>query len=81
LEGGKAVISLKVQPVKKEYLDLAWKRLNNLTKPVGSLGMLEEIAARLVAIYEDPMPEIKGKVDFCLCLRPWSGGRGSISLS
>jgi nicotinate-nucleotide--dimethylbenzimidazole phosphoribosyltransferase len=58
------MISLKVQPVNKEYLDLAWKRLNNLTKPVGSLGMLEEIAARLVAIYEDPMPEIKGKSIF-----------------
>jgi len=58
------VIGLKVQPVKKEYLDLAWKRLNNLTKPVGSLGMLEENAARLVAIYEDPMPEIKGKAIF-----------------
>ena len=58
------MISLKVQPVKKEYLDLAWKRLNNLTKPVGSLGMLEEISARLVAIYEDLMPEIKGKAIF-----------------
>ena len=58
------MIDLKVQPLKKEYLDLAWKRLNNLTKPVGSLGKLEEIAARLVAMYENPMPEIKGKAIF-----------------
>ncbi len=58
------MISLKVQPINKEYLELAWKRLNNLTKPVGSLGRLEEIAARLVAIYENSMPEIKGKAIF-----------------
>ncbi|GAQ95410.1 nicotinate-nucleotide--dimethylbenzimidazole phosphoribosyltransferase [Thermodesulfovibrio aggregans] len=55
------MLNLEIQPVKKEFFDIAWKRLNNLTKPQGSLGKLEEIAAKLVAIYENPMPEIKKK--------------------
>lgn len=55
------MFSINIEPLKKEFFDIAWKRLNNLTKPPGSLGRLEEIAARLVAIYENPMPEIKKK--------------------
>ncbi len=56
--------SLKIRGIDKKFLDIAWGRLNNLTKPRGSLGMLEKIAARLVAIYEDPFPVIKKKVSF-----------------
>jgi len=55
------MFNIKIEPLKKEFIDIAWKRLNNLTKPQGSLGKLEEIAARLVAIYENSMPEIKKK--------------------
>lgn len=55
------MLNLDIKPLKKEFFDMAWKRLNNLTKPQGSLGKLEEIAAKLVAIYENPMPEIKKK--------------------
>lgn len=55
------ILNLKIEPLKREFIDIAWKRLNSLTKPKGSLGRLEEIAARLVAIYEDSMPEIKKK--------------------
>ncbi|MCX7723894.1 MAG: nicotinate-nucleotide--dimethylbenzimidazole phosphoribosyltransferase [Thermodesulfovibrio sp.] len=58
------MINLKIEPVKKEFIDLAWRRLDNLTKPPRSLGRLEEVAARLVAIYENPMPEIKKKAVF-----------------
>jgi nicotinate-nucleotide--dimethylbenzimidazole phosphoribosyltransferase len=58
------MLNLNIKPVEKKFLELAWKRLDNLTKPPKSLGRLEEIAARLVAIYEDPMPEIKKKVVF-----------------
>jgi nicotinate-nucleotide--dimethylbenzimidazole phosphoribosyltransferase len=58
------MLNLNIKPVEKNFLELAWKRLDNLTKPPKSLGRLEEIAARLVAIYEDPMPEIKKKVVF-----------------
>jgi nicotinate-nucleotide--dimethylbenzimidazole phosphoribosyltransferase len=42
----------------------AQARLDVLTKPPGSLGRLEEFAARLVAIAEDPMPDVAKKVIF-----------------
>jgi nicotinate-nucleotide--dimethylbenzimidazole phosphoribosyltransferase len=41
-------------------------RLNSLTKPLGSLGRLEEIAARLVAIREEERPRCTKKVIFTL---------------
>lgn len=55
---------IKINPVERYYLDRAWERLNNLTKPRGSLGRLEELAAQLVAIYKDLNPTIRGKVFF-----------------
>ena len=33
-----------IQPLKKEFFDRAQERLDQLTKPRGSLGQLEEIA-------------------------------------
>ncbi|MCS7198926.1 MAG: nicotinate-nucleotide--dimethylbenzimidazole phosphoribosyltransferase [Caldimicrobium sp.] len=53
-----------VKPLKEEFINLAWERLNNLTKPRGSLGRLEELAVQLVAIYESLEPTIKGKLVF-----------------
>jgi nicotinate-nucleotide--dimethylbenzimidazole phosphoribosyltransferase len=52
-------------------LDACWHerarlRLNSLTKPLGSLGRLEEIAARLVAIREEEFPDCSNKVIFTL---------------
>jgi nicotinate-nucleotide--dimethylbenzimidazole phosphoribosyltransferase len=46
----------EIKPVSREWLDQAWERLNNLVKPRGSLGRLEEMAARIVAILEQPEP-------------------------
>jgi nicotinate-nucleotide--dimethylbenzimidazole phosphoribosyltransferase len=48
-------------------LDPRWRerarlRLNSLTKPLGSLGRLEEIAARLVVIREEEFPDCSNKV-------------------
>ena len=40
----------QISPVRKDLLDAAQDHLDNLTKPVGSLGRLEEFAARLSAI-------------------------------
>jgi len=40
----------------------AKKRLDCLTKPLGSLGMLEEMAMRLAAVQQTVFPQIKGKV-------------------
>ncbi|MCP4147397.1 MAG: nicotinate-nucleotide--dimethylbenzimidazole phosphoribosyltransferase, partial [bacterium] len=39
----------------------AQDRLDNLTKPQGSLGRLEEFAKQLVAISENAMPELDKK--------------------
>ncbi len=54
-------MELKIEPLKEEFFQIAWQRLDTLTKPLKSLGRLEEIAAQLVAIYQNPMPEIKKK--------------------
>ncbi len=40
----------RIQPVSEEWLSKARERLDNLTKPRGSLGVLEDLAARYVAI-------------------------------
>ncbi|GBE31153.1 MAG TPA: nicotinate-nucleotide--dimethylbenzimidazole phosphoribosyltransferase [Nitrospirae bacterium] len=53
-----------IKPVGKELCDLAQRRLDNLTKPPGSLGRLEEFARRLVAIYGKEMPELPKKAVF-----------------
>ncbi len=54
----------KIIPVKSEFAELAQKRLDNLTKPQGSLGRLEEFAKRLVAITMNPVPDIDKKAIF-----------------
>ena len=43
----------RIQPVSDKWLEAAKERLDNLTKPRGSLGVLEELAARYVAIREE----------------------------
>ncbi len=53
-----------IKPVDSSLYEIAQKRLDNLTKPPGSLGRLEEFARRLVAIYKDTMPDIPRKVVF-----------------
>ncbi len=55
---------LRIEPLKEEWLKQAWARLDNLTKPKGSLGRLEELAAQLVAIFENPSPRINRKLSF-----------------
>lgn len=54
----------KIRPVNPEWYERAQKRLDNLTKPPGSLGRLEEFARRLVAITEEAMPSINKKAIF-----------------
>ena len=54
----------QIQPISKCWLDTAWKRLDNLTKPRRSLGRLEEIAARVVAIREEKRPLVSKKEVF-----------------
>jgi nicotinate-nucleotide--dimethylbenzimidazole phosphoribosyltransferase len=47
-----------------KFAEQAQDRLDNLTKPQGSLGRLEEFAKQLVAISEKEMPELDKKVVF-----------------
>src|SRR5512139_1288385 len=54
----------RITPVKKEFAQKAQVRIDDLTKPVGSLGRLEEFARRLVAITENTMPNLRRKVVF-----------------
>ncbi|HZP34017.1 MAG TPA: nicotinate-nucleotide--dimethylbenzimidazole phosphoribosyltransferase [Candidatus Acidoferrales bacterium] len=49
-----------------KWRDRAFERLNRLTKPLGSLGRLEEVAARMVAIREDLRPDCSKKTIFTL---------------
>lgn len=47
-----------------ELKEQAQQRLDNLTKPPGSLGRLEEFARQLMAITEDRMPQLDRKLIF-----------------
>jgi nicotinate-nucleotide--dimethylbenzimidazole phosphoribosyltransferase len=53
-----------IKPVNADWYDIAQKHLDNLTKPLGSLGRLEEFAQRLVAITENRKPVLDKKVIF-----------------
>jgi len=53
-----------IKAVNGEWSDMAQKHLDNLTKPLGSLGRLEEFARRLVAMTENKKPMLDKKVIF-----------------
>jgi len=53
-----------VKVVNPEWYSLAQQHLDMLTKPLGSLGRLEEFARRLVAITENKRPGLDKKVIF-----------------
>jgi nicotinate-nucleotide--dimethylbenzimidazole phosphoribosyltransferase len=46
----------RTQPLATDWLDRARMRLDSLTKPRGSLGFLEKIAERVVAIRQEEIP-------------------------
>jgi len=54
----------KIQPVDEGFIAKAQAKLDNKTKPPGSLGRLEEMARRLAAITEDLSPDTAKKVIF-----------------
>ncbi len=55
-----------IKPLDPRYIAHASARLDNLTKPKGSLGALEEFAKRVVAITEDTKPSLDKKAVFVL---------------
>ncbi len=54
----------KIRPIDNKFYDIAQRHLDNLTKPPGSLGRLEEFARRLIAIKESETPSIDKKAIF-----------------
>jgi len=54
----------KITPLDKALMQKAQTRLDNLTKPQGSLGRLEELAKNIVGITRQEMPKTKNKVVF-----------------
>ncbi len=61
MENELSQIIAQIEPVDPAWLAGAQERLDSLTKPPGSLGRLEELAARYVAIRRDPWPELQRK--------------------
>lgn len=55
-----------IEGVDQERLALARKRIDGLNKPIGSLGMVEDLAARLVAIQGTRFPDISKKTMFVM---------------
>ena len=55
-----------IRPINPAFYEKAQKRLDNLTKPQGSLGRLEELAMRMVGITGNALPPVKDKVIFIL---------------
>ena len=54
----------RISPLDERLYSAAQARLDNLTKPVGSLGRLEEFARRYVAVSADAMPPLPRKAIF-----------------
>lgn len=56
----------EIEPIDNEIMAETQRRLDNLTKPRGSLGRLEELARKVVAITGDRHPKLENKVIFTL---------------
>jgi len=56
----------RISPIKNELKTKTQKRFDALTKPLGSLGMLEEEGKNVIAITENEKFQIKKKVIFVL---------------
>ena len=55
-------LTSQIKPLDPAWTDRAQARLDSLTKPLGSLGRLEELAARYVAIREEIYPRLENKL-------------------
>jgi len=54
----------KIQPIDQSIVHKTQQRLDNLTKPLGSLGRLEELAKQICGISGKDSPLLKNKVIF-----------------
>lgn len=55
-----------IKPLNMQYIEYASERLDNLTKPKGSLGKLEDFVKRIVTITENSKPSLDKKAVFVL---------------
>jgi len=56
----------KIEPLDVRVMEKTQDRLNNLTKPQGSLGKLEELAKQICGITGKENPQLRNKVIFTL---------------
>lgn len=56
----------KIEPIDENILTITKKRLDSLTKPLGSLGRLEDLAQKICAITRMEKPALKNKAIFVL---------------
>ena len=61
-----AEIIQKIGPINFKLMEKAQNKLDNLTKPQGSLGRLEDFAKRVAGISETLSPTVKRKVIFVM---------------
>ncbi|MCG2820878.1 MAG: nicotinate-nucleotide--dimethylbenzimidazole phosphoribosyltransferase, partial [Candidatus Atribacteria bacterium] len=61
-----AKIIQNIKPINFKLMEKAQEKLDNLTKPQGSLGQLEDFARRIVGISGTLSPAIKRKVIFVM---------------
>ncbi|MDD5658765.1 MAG: nicotinate-nucleotide--dimethylbenzimidazole phosphoribosyltransferase [Actinomycetota bacterium] len=59
-------ITDKIDCPEEKYYKLAKKKLDNLTKPIGSLGRLEELAVQIVGITANSRPSLDKKYIFTM---------------
>jgi len=55
-----------IKEPEEKYFNLAQEKLNNLTKPIGSLGRLEELAKKIVGITREIKPVLDKKNIFVM---------------
>lgn len=56
----------KIKPIDANLMLLAQNHIDNLTKPLGSLGRLESLAKQIVGITAQLKPKIKSKIIFTM---------------
>ena len=57
----------KIQPLDEKMMETSKKRVDDLLKPVGSLGVLEQIAVQLSGISGEMFPDISKKAMLVFC--------------
>ena len=57
----------RIEPLDMDSMKAAQTRLDSLTKPLGSLGKLEEIIVKLAGISCSPFPKADNKVTVVMC--------------